>query len=525
MSDKVNKKSVVIIGAGPAGLSCAYKLLEESTEFEVNIIEESSFVGGISRTEVHNGNRMDMGGHRFFTKDKSVEEFWNKILPPQGKPAFDDLILNRTPLLCTDGPDPEIEDRVMLHRKRISRIYYGNHFFDYPLSLKISTIFNLGIITTIKVGFSYLYSCIFKRGETNLENFYINRFGKKLYQMFFEDYTQKLWGIHPSSISSDWGAQRVKGLSIRKILTSMLFGWIKNHNTKNQETSLIENFSYPKYGPGQLWSEVLSHVQKKGATIKFNCQVRGVVVKNSKVESVICKNDRGEEIKIPTDILISSMPLSTLALSIQNEVPNDRVIQVAKGLKFRSFITVGLLLSKLKLKNNSQIKTISDIPPDCWIYIQDRRVKMGRIQIFNNWSCYLVKDVKNTVWLGLEYFCNEGDEFWNKTDIELKNIALSELKLMDIIDEDSLILDYCCSRVAKAYPAYFGTYKDIDVIINYINSINNIYCVGRNGQHRYNNMDHSVLTAFRCVDHILNRDVTRDDIWKVNTEKVYHEST
>ena len=522
MDKNLNKKKITIIGAGPAGLSAAYKILEGSCEFDIDIIEASFSVGGISRTETHGNNKIDLGGHRFFTKSREVEEFWKKVLPMQGAPSFDDIVLKRSIPLNPLGPDPEYQDQVLLHRNRVSRIYYGGHFFDYPLTFKLKTILDLGIIKTSVIILSYLYSCLFKRKENNLENFYINRFGKKLYRLFFEEYTQKLWGLHPRDISADWGEQRVKGLSIKKIILGLMFDWIKP--STNKETSLIDHFMYPKYGPGQLWSEVLSIAQKKGATIRFGTKLTRIDIQDNSVCCIYCTNDKGEDIRIDTDILISSMPLSELVQYIKRDEPENQLYQIAQGLKFRSFITVAVLISKLKLKNNSKIPTLSNIPPDCWIYVQDKGVKAGRIQLYNNWSPYLVADVLNTVWLGVEFFCDEGDSFWNKDDEKLKDQVRQELIKIGIIDEGCSILDYHCTRIPKAYPAYCGTYKDIDKIINYINGISNLYCIGRNGQHRYNNMDHSVLTAFRCADHILNRGLSKEDIWKVNTEKIYHES-
>ena len=254
-------KKVIIIGAGPAGLTAAYNLLKQSNEYEVEILEEMNEIGGISRTVKYKENRMDIGGHRFFSKDQMVQEWWKNIMPIQGEPAYDDKKLGREKTLNHGGPDPEKEDRVMLVRQRVSRIYYKKKFFDYPISMKPQTFINMGLVKTIKAGCSYLKSCVHKLPEDSLENFYINRFGRVLYSMFFEGYTEKLWGRHPREISADWGAQRVKGLSIRAIIKDM-FSKVISKNNREVETSLIEEFIYPKYGPGQLWEIVADEIKK-----------------------------------------------------------------------------------------------------------------------------------------------------------------------------------------------------------------------------------------------------------------------
>ncbi len=510
----IKNKTIIIIGAGPAGLTAAYELLDRSNEYNIIILESSSFIGGISRTINYKGNRMDIGGHRFFSKDKKVDDFWNNILPLQGKPSYDDKILEKRKELFKNGPDPEIEDRVMLIRNRVSRIYYLKKFFDYPISFKLQTFSNMGIVRTIKSGSSYFRSMIFKKKEDCLENFYINRFGKQLYSMFFEKYTEKLWGRHPKDISADWGSQRVKGLSVSAVIKDML------HISKRKETSLIEEFKYPKYGPGQLWETVSSEIEKKGGMIKFNHQVEKININNNKIVSVVCNvNGKNEEIK--GDIFISSMPLKELVLGINYKIPN-KVKKIAKGLPYRDFVTIGLLVNKLNLKNTTKIKTLNNIIPDCWIYVQEENVKLGRIQIFNNWSPYMVKKPNDTVWLGLEYFCNENDDFWNMSEEECVEFAIKELVDMEIINKDD-VLDFHRERVKKAYPAYFNTYKDINDVITYLNKFDNLYCVGRNGQHRYNNMDHSMITSFETVDNILNNRKDKTNIWNVNTEKEYHE--
>ncbi|MBO4573567.1 MAG: NAD(P)/FAD-dependent oxidoreductase [Clostridia bacterium] len=510
-------KKILIVGAGPAGLTAGYELVKNK-ENEVVILEESDVLGGISQTVRYNGNRMDIGGHRFFSKDDEIMDWWRELMPLQGAPSFDDKKLLRESKLSENGPDPETDDVVMLCRHRISRIYYKKHFFDYPISMKWSTIKNMGFFTTLKAGFSYLFACVFKKKETNLENFYINRFGKVLYGMFFEGYTAKLWGRHPSEISAEWGAQRVKGLSIRAMLKD-IFGKIFRKKNRKVETSLIEEFWYPKYGPGQLWELVGEKFTENGGKIIKNCSVKRILTDNGKITAVIADNG-GVEQTFYSDELISSMPIKDLVKGLEGA--DEDTVRIAEGLPYRDFVTVGLLVDKLKIKNETNIKTLGDIVPDCWIYVQDTGVKLGRIQIFNNWSPYMVADPEKYVWMGLEYFCTEGDEFWSLSEKETVDLAVSELKKIGVLADDSVIFDSHRERIKKAYPAYFDTYAEFDKVKNHLNGFENLYCVGRNGQHRYNNMDHSMSTAILAAKAIETGE-GKSGIWDVNTEKAYHE--
>ena len=516
-------KKVIIIGAGPAGLTAGYELLKDNKEeYEVIILEASQEIGGISKTVKYNGNRMDIGGHRFFSKDQRVMDFWEELMPVQGENSFDDEKLGREKPLNVGGPNPEKEDIVMLIRTRVSRIYCFRKFFDYPISLKFQTFKNMGLIRTIKSGFSYLKSLFIKKKEDSLENFYINRFGKVLYSMFFEKYTEKLWGRHPKEISADWGAQRVKGVSIKAVIKdafSKVFGRKKKNS--EVETSLIEQFWYPKFGPGQLWETLADKIESMGGQIKKGYNVQKINIQNNKIKSVECVID-GKIEEIKGDIFISSMPVKDLVLGFSGEEIPVNILDIAKGLPYLDFQTVGVLVNKMKIKNKTKMKTLGNIVPDCWIYIQEPAVKMLRMQIFNNWSPYLVKDAENTVWIGLEYTCLEGDKYWEMSDEEFIKLATDELVSMDIVDREDII-DTHRERVKKAYPAYFDTYENIDKLIEYLNTYSNLYCVGRNGQHRYNNMDHSMATAFETVKNIKEGIQTKDNIWNVNTEKEYHE--
>ena len=517
-------KKVIIIGAGPAGLTAAYELLRTPDEYEVVVFEEGNQVGGIAKTVNYKGNRMDMGGHRFFSKMPEVNAWWDEMLPLQGQPSYDDKVLFRDCTLTEGGPDPEKEDRVMLRRNRISRIFFNNKFYDYPISLKPETFTNMGLGTTIEAGFSYLGSMVHKRKEVSLEDFYINRFGKKLYSMFFEHYTENLWGRHPSQMTAEWGAQRVKGVSVMAVLKDAVSkaAHLKGKKGGEVETSLIEEFSYPKYGPGQLWEITAEEILKKGGRIEMNACVKKIHKGKGRVLTGVTWERDGQTFEETGDIFISSMPIKDLVGGMNN-VP-EKPAQIAAGLPYRDYITVGVLVPRLKLENKTRISTIGNIVPDNWVYVHDRNVKMGRFQIYNNWSPYLVKDIEHTVWMGLEYFCNEGDSMWSMSDDDFGKMGIQEMVKMKLIDSESDVIDYHVERVKKAYPAYFDTYENMDDLRSYIDKIPNLFCVGRNGQHRYNNLDHSMCTAFEAVKNILAGVTDKSNIWDVNTEKEYHES-
>jgi protoporphyrinogen oxidase len=465
---------------------------------------------------------MDIGGHRFFSKNKQINDLWRELMPLQGKPSKDDLKLGR--IFSGDGPDPEKTDTVMLVRERVSRIFYRRKFFDYPITIKTSTFINMGIVNTVKAGCSYLYSSIKKRKENSLEDFYINRFGKQLYKMFFEDYTEKVWGVHPSKLSASWGSQRIKDLSILAIIKEGLFKLI-NPNYKTSKTSLIERFHYPKFGPGQLYSIMAEKIKTMGGNIYFKSVVSKINVSHGNVKkiSILCD---GDEKEFRCDYLLSSMAVKDLvnAFDVENTPPlSDKVRETAIGLPYRDFITVGILVKKLKIRNKTKIKTIGNIIPDNWIYIQEQDVKIGRLQIFNNWSPYMVADYENTVWMGLEYFCNEGDTLWNMTSKEFIEFVIDELVKINIIDRED-VLDAIQEKIKKAYPAYSGSYDEFNIVRKYIDSIDNLYCIGRNGQHKYNNMDHSMLTAIEAVKLIKSGNRDKNTVWNVNTDDAYLES-
>ena len=512
------RKYAIIVGAGVAGLTAAHYLLK-LTDIKPIVLEKENFIGGLARTMNFDGNRMDIGGHRFFSKDASIVKLWHELLPAQGAPAFDDKILERESVLIEGGADPEQVDEVFLNRNRVSRIFYHGKFFSYPISLSWETIKNLGLFEIISIGVSFLKAKHKQREEITLEDFMINRFGQRLYETFFRDYTTKVWGRTPQEIGATWGAQRIKGLSLDKTVLDFVK---KTFGSKEGagETSLIERFFYPKFGPGQLWEKFANDIRKRGGEVLPNSKVVGFTVDANKVVKSVQVENAAGLLTFPADYFLSSMPLNELAEAMSDGL-NLRQLMIARGLPYRDFITVGLLVDKLAIKNNTKIKTLGNIVPDCWIYIQEPSVKLGRLQIFNNWSPYMVADPQNSVWLGLEYFCSEGDELWQMNEDDFIKFATEELASIGIIDAASVRCGVQV-KVPKAYPAYFDSYENIGELRAALDDIKNLYCIGRNGQHRYNNMDHSMLTAAAAVCAIAGK-FNKADVWRVNTEQTYHE--
>ncbi len=522
-------KIAIIAGAGPAGLTAAYELLVRTDIIPV-VIEQDDVVGGISRTVEYKGNRMDIGGHRFFSKSARVMNWWFSMLPLQNMDdGSDELMLryqNRQTSIESrrQGPDPGTTDRVMLVRNRLSRIFYRRRFFDYPIRLNLNTILNLGLFRMALIFFSYLSARLFPvKPEASLEDFFINRFGRVLYRTFFKDYTEKVWGVPCRQIRPEWGAQRIKGLSVSRALWHALRSFVPRNPSVEQkgvETSLIEKFLYPKFGPGQMWQLVAERVTQMGGQIRLGCRVERVILEGGVVTAIeIREVVSGKSEILQADLFFSTMAVSDLISSMGDAVPRG-VAELASGLMYRDFITVGLLLTKMKVKGDASSKAGSRVP-DNWIYIQEGDVRVGRLQVFNNWSPWLVSDPK-TVWLGMEYFCQEGDELWSMPDEGMIGLARAELVRIGLADPADF-LDGVVVRMAKTYPAYFGTYDRFDEIRQFTDQISNLYLLGRNGMHRYNNQDHSMLTAMVAVDNLVAGEAGRANIWEVNTEEDYHE--
>jgi len=517
-------QTAVIIGAGPAGLTAALELLRRSGIRPI-VLEATDRIGGISCTIRHNGNRMDIGGHRFFSKSDRVMNWWTELMPvistDDGSGPHTIQYQNKQRTVAAGNQAADGPDLVMLVRPRKSRIYFLRSFFDYPLSLNGQTLRQLGARRTFKIGISYLSAKLFpRRDEITLEDFLINRFGRELYLTFFKSYTEKVWGVPCHQISAEWGAQRIKGLSLRTALTHFLKKTFTRKSPsgiaqKGTETSLIERFLYPKYGPGQLWEHVASLVEQKGGEVRLGWKVSRLHVQGNRVASVEALSPSGEPHTLDADYVFSTMPVRDLVHSLDADPPAE-VRDVADGLIYRDFITVGLLANRLTV-------TEPDGAPlkDTWIYIQESDVLVGRLQIFNNWSPWMVGD-PSKVWIGLEYFCYETDGLWKMADADLARFAIAEVEKIGILRAAD-VLDTHVVRVPKTYPAYFGTYDRFDEIVRYMDRFENLYLVGRNGMHKYNNQDHSMLTAMTAVDQIVAGISDKQALWEINTEQEYHE--
>jgi len=511
-------KTAIIIGAGPAGLTAAWELLEHTDIIPV-VLEADAGVGGLSKTIIYKGNRLDIGPHRFFSKSERVMQWWQKILPVDTTEQKDITITyHNQQTTVHPGEAPYDSEKVMLVFDRLTRIYFLGKLFSYPIKLNRETISNLGLIRIMRIGLSYIKTKFFPRKpEVTLEDFFINRFGKELYLTFFKDYTEKVWGTPTNQISAAWGAQRVKGLSLSKTIKHFLSQKKKKSATINQqetETSLIEKFLYPKYGTGQMWETVACLIKEKGGKILLQHEVKGIWQKDNRIEFVRVVNKlNGEEIQLSGDYFISSMPVKDLLFAFNQ--PDNTALTIASQLAYRDFIVVGLLVKDILLKNadGSGVK-------DNWLYIQEKNVKLGRLQIYNNWGNTMLND-PDTYWLGLEYFCNEWEDIWRMSDQAMISFAAKELASIKIINEEDVI-DGTVLRVPKTYPSYIGAYEQFDKVKDYTDQFSNLFLIGRNGMHKYNNQDHSMLTAMTVVDNIRNSISTKENIWKVNTEQDYN---
>jgi protoporphyrinogen oxidase len=524
----MNQQRAVIIGAGPAGLTAAYELLTR-TNIRPVVLEMTDMVGGLSRTVEYKGNRIDIGGHRFFSKSDRVMQWWLDLLPLQHT-GDNGLTIGyqgkrREWLTSAPGLDPEKADRVMLVRRRKSRIYYRRKLFDYPLSFSANTILNLGLLRTIRFAASYAKAKTFPiADESSLEDFLINRFGRQLYESFFKSYTEKVWGAPCRRISAAWGSQRIKDLSIGKALLHAIrkaFQGAGDLAQKSVETSLIEKFLYPKFGPGQMWQTCADRILEMGGEIHTNVQVERVVTEGSRVRAVVGRHRQCDDSKsYHADHFFSTMPVQDLVAAIRENVPG-RIGEISEGLVYRDFITVGLLVKTLTVRDRKE--DARSLLPDNWIYIQEPDVRVGRLQIYNNWSPYMVADAKN-VWLGLEYFCSRNDELWMRTDREMAELGIHELTRLGMT-EPKEVLDWTVIRMPKAYPAYFGGYAHFHELRDWLDRYENLFLIGRNGMHRYNNQDHSMLTAMAAVDNISTGRRDKSNIWDINIEEHYHESS
>ena len=458
----------VIIGAGPAGLTTAYELAKGGGQSIV--LEKADKVGGIARTETYKGYRFDIGGHRFFTKVGEVEQIWQEILGDK-----------------------------FIKVPRLSRIYYKGKFFSYPLE-PYNALSNLGVINTLLIMWSYFKAKVRPNPvEENFEQWVSNRFGKRLYETFFKSYTEKVWGIPCTQIRADWAAQRIKGLSLKQAILNAVVG---SNNTK----TLIKEFDYPELGPGQMWECCQQILESGGNPVHLNTDVLRIERDGKRVKSITAR-ENGQTFQVTGEHFVSSMPVTALVHRL-DPLPPESVIKAARSLSYRDFLIVSLIVDEKQLF------------PDNWIYIHSPEFKVGRIQNFKNWSPAMVPDASKTC-LGMEYFCSEGDALWELSDTELIDLASQEVVGLGLIDSLSKVEDGVVIRQHKAYPVYDGEYRQhLKVIQDYLQTFENLQTVGRNGMHRYNNQDHSMLTAILAAKNILGED---HDLWDVNTERSYHE--
>ena len=458
---------VIIIGAGPAGLTAAYQLVQQG--IHPKVVEKGDKVGGIARTETYKGYRFDIGGHRFFTKVEPVKQLWQEVL----------------------GND-------FIKVPRLSRIYYKGRFFNYPLNIG-NTLFNLGIVESLLILLSYIKSQIWPNPiEETFEQWVINRFGERLYKTFFKTYTEKVWGIPCNKIQAEWAAQRIKGLSLKSAVLNALFG---SNNTK----TLIKEFDYPSLGPGMMWQRFQEAVESKGGTVDLNTGVIQIQRQGSCIRSITVQQN-GEVVQLSGDRFISSMPITALIHRLDPPAP-DEVIQAANALSYRDFLIVALIVDQV------------DLFPDNWIYIHSPEAKVGRIQNFKNWSPEMVPDASKTC-LGMEYFCSQGDSIWEMSDTELIELATRELASLGLAKVED-VEDGVVIRQPKAYPVYDRDYRQhLEVIKDFLTTFENLQTIGRNGMHRYNNQDHAMLTGMLAVRNLLGE---HHDLWDVNTERSYYE--
>ncbi len=466
----------VIIGAGPAGLTTAWQLAKAGKR--AVLFEQDGIVGGISRTDEYKGYRFDIGGHRFFTKVELVQKLWVEIL-----------------------------DEDFMVRPRLSRIYYDGKFFDYPLK-PMNALLGLGPIEAVRIGVSYLMAQAFPhKEERNFEQWVSNRFGRRLFEIFFKTYTEKVWGMPCAEINADWAAQRIKNLDLVSAVKNALLG-ARTNAEGEVITTLIEQFHYPRLGPGQMWETAARRLAGKGVETHLNHRVESILHDGQRVRSLLVRDPSGGVREVTGEDFVSSMPVQTL-LRAMDPLPPAEVLAAASQLRYRDYLTVVLIVNQ------------PDLFPDNWIYIHSPDVKLGRIQNYKNWSPHMVADASKTA-LGLEYFVQEGDEYWNATDAELIELGKRETEMLGLAKASDAV-DGCVIRMPKAYPVYDGEYQSaLQVIRKWLEGLPNLHLIGRNGQHRYNNQDHSMVTACYAAENIVAGRPVRD-VWDVNVDAEYHE--
>ena len=472
-------RHVVIMGAGPAGLTAAYELLRH--DIPVTVLEKDErFVGGIARTVEHRGYRFDIGGHRFFSKSQEIEDLWTEVLGEE-----------------------------MLACKRLSRIYYRGKYFDYPLKAT-NALLNMGPVETARCIFSYVSAKVHPiKNPQNFEDWVSNAFGHRLFSIFFKTYTEKVWGIDTKELSADWAAQRIKGLDLAKAIRSALIPQhIRTQGRRAVVKTLIDEFRYPRLGPGQMWERVASILAERGQPVQMGRDIVAVRHTGREVTGIVVRDATGNTYEVTGKGFISTLPIRELIAKCEPALP-EYVREAANHLKYRDFLTVAVVVDRDR------------IFPDNWIYIHDPQAIVGRIQNFKNWSCDMVPNSRTTC-LGLEYFCFEGDGLWASSDEQLVELARRDLVALKMCKPEEVLWGMVV-RQPKAYPVYDDVYKQhLAVIGDYLRvHLPNLQLVGRNGMHHYNNQDHSMMTALLVARNIALG--TTFDQWKVNTDAEYHE--
>lgn len=512
--------STLIIGAGPAGLTAGLELLRAGYP-QVTILEATDAIGGISKTVNFKGNRIDIGGHRFFSKSDWVMDWWRGMLPVARPAGGGDTRLayqgQQRLLGQQEATANEADEAVLLVRNRQSRIYFAGQFFDYPLKPGVDLVRKMGPLRCLQFAGSYMASAARPIApEQTLEDFFINRFGRQLYLQFFRDYTEKVWGVPCREISADWGAQRIKSLSIGSAAKQAVKKLMTGSN-ETQHTSLIESFLYPKYGPGQMWEAAAAEFERRGGRLLRGWTVDEIHRQERRVQRVVAHDGQGQRQSFEAGAVVSTMPIRELAQALR-PAPDAPALSIASGLEYRDFITVGLLYRRMSAKVSGDARHVADN----WIYIQEPGVKVGRVQVFNNWSPHMVAD-PDTVWLGLEFFARDDDALWALNDDALKTLAVREMQQLGLADEAEL-LDATVLRQPKAYPGYFGAaFQRFDELRGWLDGLDNLFLCGRNGMHRYNNQDHSMMSARLAAETIMNGGAGRNAIWDVNIDDEYHE--
>lgn len=499
----MKKQKVLIIGAGPAGLAAAYKLLKDSNKYDVTILEKEKEIGGLCKTISFKNKLLDYGVHFYrISEYKEFNDIVYNLIPIEDNDSINNNLISK---YVIKGENQFNTDNIMLINSATSNIYFNNKFYAYPIKINLDTIKKMGIINLFKIGFSYLKVLIHKKEETNLENYYINRYGKKFYEMFFLEYTKKVCGVDPKDIHIDWGKQRIRETSLLNILKEKIF---KKRNIDN-EPSLIEEYYYPKYGCGEVYKNLSKEIEKLGGKIITNSNLKSVELENNEIKEVCYTKDKNLK-TIKPDYLVNSAPMKEFIKTIKDKDEDKSITKLIRDLPFRDLILVNLVFSKKELMKLENYKLLKD---NSWVFIQDPNIRFGRIKLANVWSSYMLgEDSKDKVVMTLEYCCDSRDPFSKLKNNDLLKEAKKELKILKLFPRGG-ILEFKIDKIKNAYPAYYGSYNNRGDIINYLDKYRNIYFVGRAGQHQYIDMDKAMITGLSAAKSIIEGDNDKKGVW------------